>query len=1038
MVGGRLLAVRAGEGRLVLSLAAMFAVVEAGRGLAEVGADTLVVDRFGASVLPFLYIALGIVSLVVALGYGAALGRLPRRRLFGGLLAVFAAILIVERLALGAGIEAAIHVVYVSVAVVAALLTTIAWTVAAATLDARQAKRLFPLCTSAAIAGTFGGTLLAGPIARVVGTENLITVYAATVLVAAALVSFVVGRFGRPATRTVAAAPGRARPSIVGELRAGYDYVRASPLMRLVALAYVLFAVLLFSANFPYLQAFEDAYQGRPEELAAALGLVSAAVTAASFVVSILFANRIYARFGVVTAALLLPLVYLGGFGLWLVQFNLATAVAVRFAYQVTQRSVSNAAWSALYAVLPQDRRPQVMAFIDGVPGQLGMILSGVLLLVVAELLDLAQIFVVGAVAAALCVAVVLAIRRRYGEALVRTLRSGLAEQVLEGGPGLASLRHDTRVIGDLVAALDDPQPGGRRLAANLLGRLGDRAAIQPLVAAAADQDPDVRAAAVAALTRLDPAGAARDVGQAALRDAHAAVRIAGVRAIAPPELSVADHAALVADPDPAVRAEAALACAANGAADEAVGIVGSLLTDERSAARAAGLAALEARPADLARAGSIEPLLRDPSTEVRAAAASALAAVAAAGEAPATLPAALIAALDDHALPVRRAAAAALRGLADRVDRATGAADLRPDPRAPLADILDRGPDRARDGALTALAGVRGAVRERVRDWAIAQAERATQLRRHAVALAAETGDVEGPARYLGDVLDQRRLIIERRLLGAIAALGFPEADGPIRRSLGSPDPDRRAQAIEAVDSIGDRTLGRAVVRLLDVEGDGSAGRSAAGPPGAVLRELADDPDPWIRRLAMRTTADRLAGEWRALGARIATDPDPIVRAALSGSTDHGGPSMPDTDQTLGELDRMLFLRRVPLFGGLEPEDLQRLAAVAIERLYVADEAIVREGDEGEELVVIVEGDVRVVRGEGSELRVIRTYRAGDHVGELALLRRQPRSATVLAGAAGVRGLVISGEGLRAILAERPEAAMAMLATLAERISQE
>jgi hypothetical protein len=336
------------------------------------------------------------------------------------------------------------------------------------------------------------------------------------------------------------------------------------------------------------------------------------------------------------------------------------------------------------------------------------------------------------------------------------------------------------------------------------------------------------------------------------------------------------------------------------------------------------------------------------------------------------------------------------------------------------------------------ALAGVRGASQTRVRDWAIAQAERATALSRHAVNLAPLAAAGDGPAAYLADVLGIRRRVIERRLLAAIAAIGFPEADGPIRRGLGSPDPDTRAQAIEAVDSIGDRALGRAVVRLLDAEAASLAAPRAGGTSTAALEELAADPDPWIRRLAMRAIGDRLAGEWQALGARVASDPDPIVQAALSGSTDHGGPPMPDTDRTLGELDRMLFLRRVPLFGGLDPEDLQRIAAVAVERLYGPDEALVREGDAGEELVVIVEGDVRVVRGEGDEARLVRTYAAGDHVGELAVLRRQPRSATVLAGGDGVRGLVISGEGLRAILAERPEAAMAMLATLAERISQE
>ena len=144
----------------------------------------------------------------------------------------------------------------------------------------------------------------------------------------------------------------------------------------------------------------------------------------------------------------------------------------------------------------------------------------------------------------------------------------------------------------------------------------------------------------------------------------------------------------------------------------------------------------------------------------------------------------------------------------------------------------------------------------------------------------------------------------------------------------------------------------------------------------------------------------------------------------------------MPETRVTLGEIDRMLFLRRVPLFRELAAEDLQRIGSTAVERLYAAGEALVREGDLGDELVVIVEGTVRVVRGEGDEQRILRTYAAGDHIGELAVLRERPRAATVIADAPGVRGLAIGGAALRAILRERPEAAMAMLATLAERIS--
>ena len=58
-------------------------------------------------------------------------------------------------------------------------------------------------------------------------------------------------------------------------------------------------------------------------------------------------------------------------------------------------------------------------------------------------------------------------------------------------------------------------------------------------------------------------------------------------------------------------------------------------------------------------------------------------------------------------------------------------------------------------------------------------------------------------------------------------------------------------------------------------------------------------------------------------------------------------------------------------------------------------------------------------------------------HFGELAVLLERPRVATVISHEE-VSTLVIDGDGLTSILRERPEAAMAMLATLAERISQQ
>jgi HEAT repeat protein/ATP/ADP translocase len=1029
----RVLAVRPGEGPGVALVAALFALIEAGRGFGEVGADTLLLNRVGAGALPYLYVGLGLITLVVALGFGAAVGRSRMGPFFIAVLGSFGAILTVLGIVAMAAGEGLIPVIWLVVYVVGLIEGTLVWSLAGSVFDARQAKRVFPLCTSAAILGGFIGTLGSGPLARTVGTELLVAADGVVLGVAALVTIRITRQFGRTLTA-------RRRPMpIVTQLRSGYEYVRASPLMRLVAFSYVVFSVLAFAVTFPFMRAMAGAFP-KEADLATALGLLSAGVTAASFVMSVGIANRVYARFGIATAALILPIVYLAGFATWLVAFTVTTAVIVRFAQQVTQRGLSNAAWSAFYNVVPRERRAQVLAFMDGVPGQLGIALSGLLLIAANTLLTPAQVPWIGFGAAVICVVLVLQVRRRYAESLVTTLRAGLAEQMLEGGPGLLALASDPQLIEELRAGLTEANPRVRSLSAELLGRLGRHDAVDGVVPLLADEVADVRAAAVTAIAELGGPAAVVERVRARLEDPEAAVRVSAVRAVArlDPTAITIHCDALAADPDPAVRAELAVALVESGAEDRPHQVLGLLLESASPADRAAGLKAVTRLGGHLPSPRLIESL-SDPIPSVREAAVQAVAAVDEIGD---RVPI-LVAALDDDARVVRLAAA---HGLGRHFEEA----------RDSVLQLLATGSGRAQESALVALEGHGAEVRSALLEWSTGQVRRAEMLRAYARSLdtsssnepdaavptpparlaGAGSGATNGArngasAAFLRDILRRREWQIEDRLLTAVAVAGAPEASGLLRRCLRSDDPETRAQAIEALDSLGDRALGGSLVRLLESDvNDGTTNEADA------LRELTLDSDPWVRALAVHALSARLAEEWHQTVAHARTDPDPIVRSTVIAIDQRGDPPMPQTRETLGDIERMLFLRRVPLFSELSPEDLQRIAMTAVERVYPAEEPIVREGDLGDELIVIVEGAVRVVRGEGAEQRVLRTYQAGDHIGELAVLRERPRAATVLADAPGVRGLVIGGEGLRAILRERPEAAMAMLATLAERIS--
>ncbi len=86
--------------------------------------------------------------------------------------------------------------------------------------------------------------------------------------------------------------------------------------------------------------------------------------------------------------------------------------------------------------------------------------------------------------------------------------------------------------------------------------------------------------------------------------------------------------------------------------------------------------------------------------------------------------------------------------------------------------------------------------------------------------------------------------------------------------------------------------------------------------------------------------------------------------------------------------------LRRYSLFGGLIDVQLEQL----IERIQVevaaAGAVIVREGEKGDRLYCLVEGEVEVRRGG----RLITRLPAGETIGEMELIDMQPRSATVTA----------------------------------------
>jgi hypothetical protein len=337
------------------------------------------------------------------------------------------------------------------------------------------------------------------------------------------------------------------------------------------------------------------------------------------------------------------------------------------------------------------------------------------------------------------------------------------------------------------------------------------------------------------------------------------------------------------------------------------------------------------------------------------------------------------------------------------------------------LVARLRQGSAHAQLAAVAAL-GDRRSARRAVLDWATAQAERALALDRYRLELSAGTPAVD----YLARVVTQRRWQAVRGILLAVESLAGQDAARLLTRAARAGDPQLRAHAIEAVDSLADRPLTRHLVPLLE---DQPASVPAAGD--VTTWSVLTDPDEWLRALAVRAASDHIRSQWSLLRDRARRDDSPLVAEALR--TAEEVTMTPDPPS--GLLDRILALQQVPMFSDLAPEDLQQIAERCVERSYGPDEVIYRQGELGDEMFLITSGRVRISRSVSGRSELLRRYGPGDHVGELSLLRGLPRVADVIADDTGTSGLALDAPSFRAILDGRPEVAMAMLATLAERI---
>ena len=123
--------------------------------------------------------------------------------------------------------------------------------------------------------------------------------------------------------------------------------------------------------------------------------------------------------------------------------------------------------------------------------------------------------------------------------------------------------------------------------------------------------------------------------------------------------------------------------------------------------------------------------------------------------------------------------------------------------------------------------------------------------------------------------------------------------------------------------------------------------------------------------------------------------------------------------------------LRQVPLFSELGDKELKSIADSMSERTFGAGSTVTQEGASGIGFFVIQEGTATVTVG-GKEVRKLGP---GDYFGEIALMAKSPRTATIVADD-DLRCSGLTAWDFRAIVENNPAMSVTLLETLAQRLA--
>ncbi|MBW7475864.1 cyclic nucleotide-binding domain-containing protein [Paenibacillus oenotherae] len=422
-IGAKLLQDRDEYRKVFILFGYLFSVVSAST-IGRTTADTLFLSRFDNSALSYMYLPQALIMIAAGLVFQRFSHRLRIESLITGLIPLAAVLVLISRVGVGLELRWVFPVIYIGYDVINFLMIVCFWQFATAVMDQRKAKRMIGIVGSGGITGGILSGFGLKALAPVVGTANLIYFYVALHLLG--LVAVLLLR-GKAAASSPEARPAQRKPdSPKGAERVQSGLFANVPYLKAIAVLSVAIVMSLTLIDYQFKVILRQSLQN--EALAGFMGSFYGFSGLVALFIQLFIAGRVLTRFGVMISLLVFPVVLAAGsLGILLLPV-LAMAVVVKGSDKAVGDTLYSSVNQLVMFPVPPEWRGKAKSFLDGVVRNGAKGLAAVCLLVVSQLLAPEQLSWIVLLLLAVGIFYGFKVKKAYLQALMSSLQTGEGE----------------------------------------------------------------------------------------------------------------------------------------------------------------------------------------------------------------------------------------------------------------------------------------------------------------------------------------------------------------------------------------------------------------------------------------------------------------------------------------------------------------------------------------------------------------------------------------------------------------------------------